>query len=90
MSSWLGTLAAAGAVVTPDTGAAHAAGILGVPVVDLFEQERYAQLSRQWRPWAAPSRCLVKPPFKAGQDAALGAQAAAALTALLADTGVRS
>jgi hypothetical protein len=58
-------------------------------VVDLFEPERYEQLSRQWRPWAAPSRCLVKPPYGAGLDAALGAQTAAAVNDLLASAGDR-
>jgi ADP-heptose:LPS heptosyltransferase len=87
LAGWLGSLERAGVVVTPDTGAAHAAGILGVPVVDLFEPERYAQLSRQWRPWAAPSRCLVKPPYTAGAEAALGAEAAAAVTSLLTNAG---
>jgi len=58
---WFGAIARLGALVTPDTGAAHAAGMLGVPVVDLFDGHRFEQLSRQWRPWAAPYRCLVKP-----------------------------
>jgi len=80
MASWLGSIASAGALVSPDTGAAHAAGMLGVPVVDLFEPERFAQLSQQWRPWAAPSRCLVKPAFHAGAAAAFGAELGAALT----------
>jgi ADP-heptose:LPS heptosyltransferase len=86
MSSWLASIAAAGALVTPDTGAAHAAGILGVPVVDIFDPERFDQLSRQWRPWAAPSRCIVKPHFQTGEDVALGAKAADALRALLGPT----
>ena len=41
-------------VVTADTGAAHVAGMLGVPVVDCFpERDAPAQIAR-WRPWAAP------------------------------------
>src|SRR5579864_900241 len=51
LAGWLGEIRASDALVTPDTGAAHAAGMLGVPVVDLFDPERYDQLSRQWRPW---------------------------------------
>jgi len=65
---WFGAIARLGALVTPDTGAAHAAGLLGVPVVDLFDRQRFEQLSRQWRPWAAPYRCIVKPESHA-QDA---------------------
>ena len=58
---WLGAIGTAKALLTPDTGASHAAGMLGVPVVDVFGPVRFAQLSRQWRPWAAPARCLVQP-----------------------------
>ena len=58
---WLGAIGSARALLTPDTGAAHAAGMLGVPVVDVFGPVRFPQLSRQWRPWAAPARCLVQP-----------------------------
>jgi ADP-heptose:LPS heptosyltransferase len=82
-SSWLASIASAGAVVTPDTGAAHAAGMLGVPVIDLFEPERFDQLSRQWRPWAAPSRCLVKPAYAPGAEPALASDIAGAMSELL-------
>ncbi|MDQ6781072.1 MAG: hypothetical protein M3Z37_08005 [Candidatus Eremiobacteraeota bacterium] len=61
MPRWLGDLAAAALVVTPDTGAAHVAGMLGVPVIDIFEADAFERLSQQWRPWAAPSRSLAKP-----------------------------
>src|ERR1700686_957420 len=57
---WLGAIESLAALITPDTGAAHAAGMLGVPVIDLFDEARFAQLSRQWRPWAAPHRCVIK------------------------------
>ena len=82
LGAWLGIIASAGAVVSPDTGAAHAAGMLGVPVVDIFEAARFEQLSRQWRPWAAPSRCVVKPQRSAGAPAAFGAAIGAALSDL--------
>ena len=46
-------------VVTPDTGAAHLAGMLGVPVVDCFpDADAPAQIAR-WHPWAAPYLALV-------------------------------
>jgi len=79
MQRWLGEIARADAIVTPDTGAAHAAGMLGVPVVDLFDATRYDQLSRRWRPWAAPSRCLIKPAYRAGIEDAFANEVAAAL-----------
>jgi ADP-heptose:LPS heptosyltransferase len=79
---WLGAIASAGALLTPDTGAAHAAGILGVPVVDLFDEARFDQLSRQWRPWAADSRSVAKPANGPGMPARLGSIVAAALAGL--------
>jgi ADP-heptose:LPS heptosyltransferase len=79
---WFGSIDSLAVLVTPDTGAAHAAGMLGVPVIDLFEQTRFSQLSRQWRPWAAPHRCMIKPPAGATTPAALGAQIGAAVAAL--------
>jgi ADP-heptose:LPS heptosyltransferase len=88
---WLGAIASASALLTPDTGAAHAAGMLGVPVVDVFEEERFAQLSRRWRPWAAPSRCIARPD-RAGESSArdFGVVAGHALADLLASAGVVS
>jgi ADP-heptose:LPS heptosyltransferase len=90
LSRWLGAIASAGALVSPDTGAAHAAGMLGVPVVDVFETERFDQLSRQWRPWAADSRCIAKPPYAAGAELPLGDRIGAALSELARNPGVAS
>lgn len=90
MPAWLGAIASSAALVTPDTGAAHAAGMLGVPVVDLFEPERFNQLVRQWRPWASRASCLVKPHASDGVDAALGGEIGAALTQLAGAARVTS
>jgi ADP-heptose:LPS heptosyltransferase len=90
MRTWLAAIASAGALVTPDTGAAHAAGILGVPVVDLFDVDRFEQLSRQWRPWAAPSRCLVKPAYRPDLEASFGEQVSKALAEVAPARGARS
>ena len=88
---WLGAIASASALLTPDTGAAHAAGMLGVPVVDVFEEARFEQLSRQWRPWAAPSRCIPRPDNLGGSTADdFGTVAGRALAELLATAGVVS
>ena len=85
---WLGAIGSAGALLTPDTGAAHAAGMLGVPVVDVFGPVRFSQLSRQWRPWAASARSLVQPE-NASADAAqeFGVIVGSALTDLVAPRG---
>jgi len=88
---WLGAIGSAGALLTPDTGAAHAAGMLGVPVVDVFGPVRFPQLSRQWRPWAAASRCLVQPENATATAAQeFGIAAGSALTDLIASRGVVS
>ena len=88
---WLGAIGSARALLSPDTGAAHAAGMLGVPVVDVFGPVRFPQLSRQWRPWAAPARCVVQPE-NASANAAhdFGTAVGLALNELLAPRGVVS
>jgi ADP-heptose:LPS heptosyltransferase len=52
------TIDAAAAVVSVDTGAAHCAGMLGVPVVDVFPDAQADAQIRRWRPWASPSIVL--------------------------------
>jgi ADP-heptose:LPS heptosyltransferase len=60
MRSWKVLLAGASYIVTPDSGAAHVAGMLGVPCVTLFAQVRtVARDIVRWRPWAAPSQVIV-------------------------------
>jgi ADP-heptose:LPS heptosyltransferase len=54
LGAWVAALDGAAAVVTPDTGAAHVAGMLGVPVVDVFPDAGFAAQVRRWSPWAAP------------------------------------
>jgi ADP-heptose:LPS heptosyltransferase len=79
VKQWKNLLAGAPAVVTPDSGAAHVAGMLGVPVIVLFS--RGANAARdvmRWRPWAAPSRAIV-----VDDPQRLAAQVAGALEALL-------
>lgn len=84
LQQWLGAVASAAMLVTPDSGGAHAAGMLGVPVVDLFEPDHFEQLARRWRPWASPSRCLVKPAWHPGAEHVFGAQIAAAISEIAA------
>lgn len=56
--AWIAALDAAQAVVSVDTGAAHLAGMLGVPVVDVFPDAHFEAQTRRWRPWAAESIVL--------------------------------
>ena len=52
VTSWKNAIAAAAHLLTPDTGAAHVAGMVGVRCTDLFEPHRYDAQVRQWAPWA--------------------------------------
>jgi ADP-heptose:LPS heptosyltransferase len=52
---WKALIAGALAVVTPDSGAAHVAGMLGVPCVDCFAPDD-ARGPARWSPWAARFR----------------------------------
>jgi ADP-heptose:LPS heptosyltransferase len=79
---WLGALDCAVAVVTPDTGAAHVAGMLGAGVIDLFDEADFDRLSQQWHPWAGASRCLVKPAWRPGLEEQLGRQIGEAVHAV--------
>ena len=57
LTQWKGAIARAAHVLTPDTGAAHVAGMLGVRCTDLFEAHRYEAQVRQWAPWS--TTCTV-------------------------------
>jgi hypothetical protein len=52
---WIATVDAAAALVSPDTGASHLAGMIGVPVVDVFPDAGFDAQTRRWRPWASSS-----------------------------------
>jgi ADP-heptose:LPS heptosyltransferase len=41
--------------VSPDTGAAHLAGMIGVAVVDVFADRDFDAQTRRWQPWASSS-----------------------------------
>jgi ADP-heptose:LPS heptosyltransferase len=59
LDAWKRCIDAAGAVVTPDSGAAHLAGMLGVPVVDIFPDADSPVNIVRWHPWAAPYVALT-------------------------------
>ena len=50
---WIAAVDAASALVSTDTGAAHLAGMIGVPVVDVFPDAGFDAQTRRWRPWAS-------------------------------------
>jgi ADP-heptose:LPS heptosyltransferase len=56
---WKRAIGAASAIVTPDSGALHVAGMLGTPVVAIFPPSRSYELQvARWAPWAAPHRVV--------------------------------
>ncbi|MGD0052996.1 MAG: glycosyltransferase family 9 protein, partial [Vulcanimicrobiaceae bacterium] len=71
LHDWVAALDEARAVVTVDTGAAHVAGMLGTPVVDVFPDAGFAVQVRRWRPWASPARVLRASAVAGGAGAAL-------------------
>lgn len=80
---WKSALGSARAVVTPDSGAAHVAGMLGVPTVDAFAPgPATAYDARRWAPWAAPHRIVTLDPSRGAS--AIARQLADALADLLA------
>jgi ADP-heptose:LPS heptosyltransferase len=82
VAGWKAHLAAARAVVTPDSGAAHVAGMLGIPCVDCFAPNvATVRDVARWRPWAARYRALVLDPTR--ERGALAALLADAVDELL-------
>jgi ADP-heptose:LPS heptosyltransferase len=77
MPPWKTAIAAAPAIVAPDCGALHVAGMLGTPAVGIFPPSRHFALQvARWAPWAAPHRIVRA-------DADWPARAADALAQLL-------
>ncbi len=78
LGPWKAAVAAARAIVAPDSGAVHVAGMVGTPVVACFSPDEFTLQSRRWSPWAAPHRIL-------DMDSAWPLVAADALEDLLRD-----
>jgi ADP-heptose:LPS heptosyltransferase len=58
LSGWKTSIAAAKAVVAPDSGAVHVAGMTGTRVVACFAPHEFSLQSARWSPWAAPYRIV--------------------------------
>ena len=54
VKDWKAAIAGAPYVITPDTGAAHLAGMLGVKCTDIFERANFSVQAARWAPWVAP------------------------------------
>ncbi len=59
LEPWKEAIASARALVAPDSGAIHVAGMVGTPTVAVFPPiVDFALQSSRWLPWAAPSRVV--------------------------------
>ncbi len=59
LPSWKAAIAAAAALVAPDSGAVHVAGMTGTPVVAVFPPMRlYDAWVARWAPWATAHRIV--------------------------------
>lgn len=59
LEPWKAAIAAAPAIVAPDSGALHVAGMLGTPIVAVFPPSRHFDLQvARWSPWAATHRIV--------------------------------
>jgi ADP-heptose:LPS heptosyltransferase len=60
LEPWKEAIANSAALVAPDSGALHVAGMVGTPSVAVFPKMREVALqAARWTPWAAPARVLV-------------------------------
>jgi ADP-heptose:LPS heptosyltransferase len=63
---WVAALDGAAALLTVDSGAAHVAGMLGVPAVDVFPDEHFDAQVARWRPWVSPYLALRASALRGG------------------------
>jgi ADP-heptose:LPS heptosyltransferase len=66
VKEWKEAIAAAPYLITPDTGAAHVAGMLCVPCTDIFETSDYAVQAARWSPWCGAHVLRAFPADNAG------------------------
>ena len=58
LNGWKNSIAAARALVAPDSGAVHVAGMIGTRVVACFAARDFALQTARWSPWAAAHRII--------------------------------
>jgi ADP-heptose:LPS heptosyltransferase len=83
LRTWKAAIAAARAVVAPDSGAVHVAGMTGTPVLACFASAHFVLQTTRWAPWAAPYRVV-------SMEGAWPLVAGDALAELLSDTRGRA
>jgi ADP-heptose:LPS heptosyltransferase len=63
LAPWKAAIGAARALIAPDSGAVHVAGMVGTPTVAIFPPQPQFELQvARWRPWAAPYRIVRADP----------------------------
>ena len=61
--SWKNAIARERALIAPDSGAIHVAGMVGTPTVAVFPPiSQFADQTARWAPWAAPCRIVAAQP----------------------------
>jgi ADP-heptose:LPS heptosyltransferase len=68
MTSWIRSIASSRALLTPDTGAAHVAGMVGTSVIDVFPNGASRRFKHRWQPWASPIVVSLNAMMLARQD----------------------
>lgn len=58
LEPWKDAIASAKALIAPDSGATHVAGMVGTPVVAGFPDRLFDVQVARWHPWAAPYRAV--------------------------------
>lgn len=59
LEPWKEAIAGARALIAPDSGAVHVAGMVGTPTVAVFPPiAQYELQTARWAPWAAPYRAI--------------------------------
>ncbi|HET9392259.1 MAG TPA: glycosyltransferase family 9 protein [Candidatus Rubrimentiphilum sp.] len=58
LEPWKEAIASAKAIVAPDSGAVHVAGMVGTPTVAVFAVQNFALQTARWSPWASPYRVV--------------------------------
>jgi ADP-heptose:LPS heptosyltransferase len=58
LAPWKEAIASAKAIVAPDSGAVHVAGMVGTPTVAIFAAQNFALQTGRWSPWASPYRVV--------------------------------
>lgn len=78
-ATWVERIAASRVLLTPDTGAAHVAGMIGTKVIDCFPAHTSQAFQQRWRPWASPAALYTMPTLQRRGAISVIAEACAAI-----------